>query len=109
VTEVANPLDMSGPVAVVVGAGGGIRKATALLLAKRKAPVLCLDRDMAAAQQTASAMPNGTPTAYVRPVRVTEPMSLSAAFATAVASCGQVHSDVNALASRASSAAAATR
>lgn len=88
-------LDLSGQGAVVVGAGSGIGRAAALLLAQRQASVLCLDRDAAAAAATASAIAKAGGTADLQQADVTDPASLTAAFATAVASFGQVHAVVN--------------
>jgi 2-dehydro-3-deoxy-L-rhamnonate dehydrogenase (NAD+) len=87
--------DMTNQGAVVVGAGGGIGSATALVLARRNASVLCLDRDLPAAERTASEITKSGGAALVRRADVTDPDSLMDAFAEAVASFGQVHAVVN--------------
>ncbi|MBO0785233.1 MAG: SDR family oxidoreductase [Actinobacteria bacterium] len=91
----AGPLDLSGQGAVVVGAGGGIGRAAALLLAQRQASVLCLDRDATAADATVGAIAEAGGTARAQSADVTDPASLTAAFAAAVASFGQVHAVIN--------------
>lgn len=87
--------EMAGQGVVIVGAGGGIGGATALLLARRQAQVLCLDQDLAAAERTASDIQSTGGTASAVAADVTEPATLWAAFAQAVAVFGQVHAVVN--------------
>jgi NAD(P)-dependent dehydrogenase (short-subunit alcohol dehydrogenase family) len=91
----SNPFNMSDQGAMVVGAGSGIGRATALLLAERGASVLCVDRDVNAAATTASSIEDTGGRAVAQYADVTDPASLAVAFATAVNSFGQVHVVVN--------------
>lgn len=90
---------MNGPLrgqgVVVVGAGAGIGRATALLLAARGAGVACVDRDLAAAEETACAVNENGGSAIAAFGDVTDPPSLKEAFDTAVRTFRQVHAVVN--------------
>jgi NAD(P)-dependent dehydrogenase (short-subunit alcohol dehydrogenase family) len=80
---------------VVLGAGSGIGSATATLLARRGATVMCLDRDPDAAGRTASqiASEGGIATALL--ADVTDRASLDSAFEQAREAVGQIHGVVN--------------
>ena len=56
-TAYADLFRLDGRKAVVVGAGSGIGRESALALAAHGAEVVCVDRDLAAAEETASAGP----------------------------------------------------
>ncbi|HWD82045.1 MAG TPA: SDR family oxidoreductase [Kribbella sp.] len=62
-TDYAGLFRLDGKHALVVGAGSGIGRASALALAAHGARVTCADRDLPAAQQTAAASGDGM-TAY---------------------------------------------
>ncbi|MCU1491365.1 MAG: family oxidoreductase [Acidimicrobiaceae bacterium] len=81
--------------AVVVGAGGGIGAAAARLLAGRGASVFCVDRDGAAAQQTAASIEARSGTALSAQGDVADQRSLASAFEHAVDRFGQVHIVIN--------------
>jgi 2-dehydro-3-deoxy-L-rhamnonate dehydrogenase (NAD+) len=81
--------------AVVVGAGAGIGRATALLLAARGVAVTCVDRDVDAADGTARAACEAGGRAISALGDVTSPESLDEAFDVAVDALGQVHAVVN--------------
>lgn len=78
-----------------MGAGSGIGRAAAVLLAARGTSVLCLDRDLAGAERTVSGMGARRGASYAAFGDVTDPPSLGAAFAGAVGRFGQVHAVVN--------------
>jgi 3-oxoacyl-[acyl-carrier protein] reductase len=86
---------LAGQGAVVVGAGSGIGEACALLLARRGASVLCVDRDGAAADRTAATAVEQGAQAWGWRADVTEPLSVAAAFAAAEERLGQIHAVVN--------------
>jgi 3-oxoacyl-[acyl-carrier protein] reductase len=84
-----------GECAVVVGAGAGIGRATCILLASRGWRVACLDRDREAVEETVAKIRAGMGIATAHVADVTDPASLDAAFAEAVAAYGQVHAVIN--------------
>jgi 3-oxoacyl-[acyl-carrier protein] reductase len=86
---------LAGQGAVVVGAGSGIGEACALLLARRGASVLCVDRDGATADRTASAAVAEGGQAWGWQADVTEPSSVAVAFTVAEERLGQIHAVVN--------------
>lgn len=53
------PFDLTGRSAVVTGAGGGLGRQFAQVLAEAGAFVVCSDLDLAAAQRTVSSLPDG--------------------------------------------------
>lgn len=53
-------LDIAGRVAIVTGAGGAIGSATALLLARHGALIVCADINMPSAEKTRNSLPNPT-------------------------------------------------
>ncbi|RKS77439.1 3-oxoacyl-[acyl-carrier protein] reductase [Motilibacter peucedani] len=85
---------VEGQTAVVVGAGSGIGRATALLLAERGAHVVCVDRLEQVADTVAQARDaGGSASALI--ADVTEPATVVDAFARAAAERGQLHAVVN--------------
>ena len=80
---------------VVVGAGSGIGEACALLLARRGASVVCVDRDTAAADRTASSAVAEGGQAWGWHGDVTDAASVAEAFAAADKRLGQIHAVVN--------------
>jgi NAD(P)-dependent dehydrogenase (short-subunit alcohol dehydrogenase family) len=86
---------LAGQGAVVIGAGSGIGEACALLLCRRGASVLCVDRDGAAADRTASAAVAEGGQAWGWQADVTDPSSVAAAIAGAEERLGQIHAVVN--------------
>jgi len=86
---------LAGQGAVVVGAGSGIGQACALLLARRGAAVICVDRDAAAADRTASSVVAEGGKAWGWPADVTDAASVAGAFAAAEERLGQIHAVVN--------------
>lgn len=86
---------LDGQAAVVVGAGSGIGRAAASLLAARGVQVVCIDRDRGGVGDTVAGILAAGGTAEFHLADVTDPPSLRSAFAAAVAAFGQVHSVVN--------------
>jgi 3-oxoacyl-[acyl-carrier protein] reductase len=86
---------LAGQGAVVVGAGSGIGEASALLLARRGASVLCVDRDGDAAHRTAAAAAQEDGQAWGWQADVTDPSSVAEAFTLAEQRLGQIHAVVN--------------
>lgn len=84
--------DFEGQAAVVVGAGAGIGRAVALVLAQRGARVACVDRDLDTAQKTAQEIGQS---AIAVSADVTDESSVQTAFAQAVKAYGQVHVAIN--------------
>ncbi|HYZ87426.1 MAG TPA: SDR family NAD(P)-dependent oxidoreductase [Bryobacteraceae bacterium] len=84
-------LDLTGQTAIVTGAATGIGEAIARRLAKAGAFVFVADRDGAAAEATASSIPNAAPL----PVDVTNAESVRAAVEQAIAKNGSVDILVN--------------
>ncbi|MEV0720341.1 SDR family oxidoreductase [Asanoa sp. NPDC050611] len=83
---------IAGQVAVVVGAGAGIGRATSALLAARGMTVACLDRDERSARETAEAIGSS---ASAHGADVTDADSVRAAFQAVADAYGQVHAVVN--------------
>jgi 3-oxoacyl-[acyl-carrier protein] reductase len=90
-----NASSVVGQGAVVVGAGSGIGEACALLLARRGASVVCVDRDGEAAERTAAAAVTQGGEAWGLQADVTDAASVARAFAAAVERLGQLHAVVN--------------
>ncbi|GAB3878938.1 SDR family NAD(P)-dependent oxidoreductase [Terrabacter terrigena] len=86
---------VAGQGVVVVGAGSGIGEACALLLARRGASVVCVDRDAAAADRTASSAVAEGGRAWGWHADVTDAASVAEAFAAAEEHLRQVHAVVN--------------
>lgn len=83
-------MDIAGKVAVVTGAGSGIGRATARLLADAGASVVVADIDEAAADETVGLIADAGGTAIAVRCDVTEARSLEAAFARAVEEFGGI-------------------
>lgn len=95
-----NPIDhdrssVDGQAVFLVGAGSGIGRGTALLLARRGMQVICVDRDGESVQALAGRIVATGGTAVSRAADVTDPESVERAFADAVTEFGQVHAVVN--------------
>ena len=84
--------DFEGQAAVVIGAGAGIGRAVALLLAERGAKVACVDRDLDTAQKTAHEIGAN---AVAAAADVSDPASVRAAFEQAENAFGQLHIAIN--------------
>ena len=82
--------DLTGRVAVITGAGSGIGRASANLLAAAGATVWCLDVDEAAATATAEAIAADGGTANARRVNVVEKAEVDAAIAAVTAEHGRL-------------------
>jgi NAD(P)-dependent dehydrogenase (short-subunit alcohol dehydrogenase family) len=74
--------DLSGRRAVVVGAGSGIGQASAHALAAQGSAVTCADRDLQAAQGTATAIQRDGGSASARELDITDAGSVAAAVAS---------------------------
>ncbi|WP_338895766.1 SDR family oxidoreductase [Streptomyces sp. TG1A-60] len=79
--------DLTGRTAFVTGAGSGIGRASAALLAKAGATVHCADRDAQGLHETAALVKAGGGTAHTHHLDVTD----RARLARAVAACQQLH------------------
>jgi 3-oxoacyl-[acyl-carrier protein] reductase len=84
--------DFEGQAAVVIGAGAGIGRATALLLAQRGASVACVDRDHDAALKTAREI---GAEAMAASADVGDEASVHQAFEQAASTFGQLHVAIN--------------
>ena len=82
--------DMEGAVVVVTGAGSGLGRCTATLLAERGATLVVLDIDLAAAQETAAALD-----ATAVQADVTDPAAVALARDAVLAEHGRVDGLVN--------------
>jgi len=82
--------DMEGAVVVVTGAGSGLGRCTATLLAERGATLVALDIDLAAAQETAAALD-----ATAVQADVTDPIAVARARDVVLAEHGRVDGLVN--------------
>ena len=82
--------DLTGRTALVTGAGGGIGRATALLLAEAGAQVHCTDIDGEGAARTAEHIAGKRGTAHARTVDVTDREAVSQAVAAATREGGQL-------------------
>ena len=90
------PVQIQGATALVTGAGSGIGRATALLLAERGATVLCVDIDRAAAEKTAaSCEERGAPAAAAYAVDVADRPAMDALAAEVLAAHGPLDVLVN--------------
>jgi 2-dehydro-3-deoxy-L-rhamnonate dehydrogenase (NAD+) len=87
--------DVSGNAAMVIGAGAGIGRATAALLAERGARVTCVDRDGAAAEAVAAQIREGGHEAFSAAADVTDPASVQEAIDAILARWGQIDALVN--------------
>lgn len=86
---------LRGQVVFVVGAGSGIGRGAAQLLAARGMSVVCVDRDVAAVGAAARSITESGNVALAQPADVTDLQALVTAFAAAVEAFGQVHAVVN--------------
>jgi NAD(P)-dependent dehydrogenase (short-subunit alcohol dehydrogenase family) len=84
-----------GYVALVVGAGSGIGRSTALYLASNGASVICADRDAPAAQNVAAEIAGQKGRAMGLGLDVTDDAGTQAAVAEAQAKFGRIHALVN--------------
>lgn len=81
--------------AVVVGAGAGIGRSAAVLLAELGAAVACLDRDGEAAAKTVAEIAAAGGRALSVAADITDPAAVRDAFAVAAGEFGQLHAAVN--------------
>src|SRR5687768_1382618 len=81
--------------AVVVGAGAGIGRSTALLLADLGAAVTCVDRDAGAAAGTAAEITRAGGRSLPFAADITDSAAVEAAFAAGAGEFGQLHAAVN--------------
>ncbi|EKX64954.1 SDR family oxidoreductase [Streptomyces ipomoeae] len=79
--------DLTGRIAFVTGAGGGIGRASAVLLAEAGATVHCADRDAQGLHETATLIKSAGGTAHTHHLDVTDRAQLT----QAVAACGNLH------------------
>lgn len=91
----AVPASLAGQTVIVVGAGAGIGRATAMLLAQRGATVVCVDRNPDTAKETATDLCGGGLAASCITADVAQPESVDAAFDEAGTRHGQLHAVVN--------------
>ncbi len=80
--------DLAGRVAVITGAGSGIGRASAIVLAERGADVVCADQDVAAAETTAAEAEQHGVRARARRVDVTDRAAVEALVDFAVRELG---------------------
>ncbi|MBI4505916.1 MAG: SDR family NAD(P)-dependent oxidoreductase, partial [Chloroflexi bacterium] len=88
-------MDMAEQSAIVTGAGRGIGRATALLLAQRGANVCVVDLDAVTAEETAAQIRALGRTALACQTDVTDRAQVRAMVERAIAGLGQVHIMVN--------------
>jgi 3-oxoacyl-[acyl-carrier protein] reductase len=88
---VRNAFDLSGRVALVTGAGGGIGRTSAEVLAAAGASVVCADVNGAAAQETASAIAEGGGAAEAAQIDVTDRSAMFELVDGIVKAHGQLH------------------
>jgi 3-oxoacyl-[acyl-carrier protein] reductase len=88
-------LDLTGQVAVVVGAAHGIGQATSLLLATRGARLLCLDRDAAGVEALVASLEAQGSEAVGKAVDVTRYGDIPDAIGVAIETWGLIDSLVN--------------
>ncbi|MDX2932610.1 SDR family NAD(P)-dependent oxidoreductase [Streptomyces ipomoeae] len=79
--------DLTGRIAFVTGAGGGIGRASAVLLAEAGATVHCADRDAQGLHETATLIKSAGGTAHTHHLDVTDRAQLT----QAVAACENLH------------------
>jgi 3-oxoacyl-[acyl-carrier protein] reductase len=83
-------IDLSGQTAVVTGAGSGIGRASAQLLAEAGAAVVCADRDASSAGETAKLIVDGGGRASVQVMDVTSSAEVDALVEAAVDQYGRL-------------------
>ncbi len=88
-------IDLSGRVAIVTGAGGGLGREHALLLARRGAKLVVNDFDGAAAERVAAEIKGAGGEALAAPASVTDNAQVEAMVAEAIARWGQIDILVN--------------
>ncbi|MGE0745348.1 MAG: SDR family NAD(P)-dependent oxidoreductase [Rhodospirillales bacterium] len=88
-------LGLTGTVCLIVGAGSGIARETALLLGREGVQVAAADRDEAKAAATAAAIRDAGGKAAPLALDVTDPRSVAAAVAAVEAQLGPVDGLVN--------------
>jgi 3-oxoacyl-[acyl-carrier protein] reductase len=89
--SVRGAFDLSGRVALVTGAGGGIGRTSAEVLAAAGAVVVCADIDRGRAEETAAGITDAGGSAEAAQVDVAERGAISALVATSVAAHGGLH------------------
>ncbi|WP_461010637.1 SDR family NAD(P)-dependent oxidoreductase [Streptomyces capparidis] len=82
--------DLSGRTALVTGAGSGIGRASAMLLARAGAAVACADIDAAGAEETARRIGADGGTATAHPVDVADRAQVASAVAALLAAHGRL-------------------
>lgn len=83
-------LDLSGKVAVITGAGGGIGQACVAAFIESGACVVAADRDVEAGRRTVRDLPSGSPAIFVE-TDVTDADSVGEMVASAVDNFGGLH------------------
>jgi NAD(P)-dependent dehydrogenase (short-subunit alcohol dehydrogenase family) len=87
--------NLSGKVAAVTGGGSGIGRAIATVFGRQGAHVVVIDRDAAAAEETAAAIRSAGGRAEVETCDVADAVSVARAFAALVARAGRLDILVN--------------
>lgn len=90
-----SPVTVTSQAAMIIGAGAGIGRAAATVLAQRGYTVLCVDRDESAASATANELSASGCRAYSWFGDVTQADTLKASFSAALAVVDQVHAVIN--------------